>query len=127
MIKETPSRKEMLKEKSEIVTNMKFIQPFLFLEVTTFCCSIIFFMFHLSNKLRTKEIVINPNETKSKIRDMKLDDILNGTHKVTQSSIKRVYTSALNKHFVIPYCGWISFISFVLFILLTYLEIKHII
>ena len=107
-------------------------QPILFIEVSTFCCSIIFFMFHLTNKLRRKEIVTDysnqiEGEVKIKIRDMKLDDILNGTHHVTKSSVKRIYTKSVNRHFLIPYCGWISFISLILFILVTYLQIKHII
>lgn len=107
-------------------------QPILFLEVATFSCSIIFFMFHLTNKLRRKEIVTDytgqiEGEVKSKIRDMKLDDIINGTHQVTKSSIKRIYIKAINKHFLIPYCGWISFINLILFILITYLQVKHII
>jgi hypothetical protein len=100
-------------------------QPILFIEVATFCCSVIFFLFHMVNKLKRKDITLTPDEYQSKVRDMKLDDILNGTHKATKSTINGVKERAINKHFLVPYCGWISFINLILFITITYLEVKH--
>ncbi len=105
---------------------MNLFQPLLLVECLTFCCFGIFFMFHLSNTLRKESILINPSEYQQKIRDLKLDDILNNTHRVTYSTIKRIYNRALNKHFLIPYCGWISFVNLCIFITLVYLESKHI-
>jgi hypothetical protein len=101
--------------------------PKLFLEVATFCCTFIFFMFHLLNKMKLKEVNVNPDEYKQQVRDMKLNDILNNTHKCTESSIRRIIKSRFNKRLLIPNCGWISFISLCLFIILTYLEIHRII
>ena len=98
----------------------------LFAEVTTFTCTIIFALFHFMNKEKLRGENITPSEWKSQVRDAKLEEILNG-HKYTKRIESRIIKGVKNKHLVIPNCGKISLISCILFIIITYLEVKHII
>ena len=97
----------------------------LLLDSITFCCTIIFALFHFANKLKLKSENINPIEWRENMRDAKLDQILNNKS-FTKGKERSIINKAVNKHLLIPYCGMISLISFILFIVIFYLEIKHI-